>query len=102
MPGRAPGLEEGATRAMSEARIRYTAVLEDDTSPLEDALARGAGRPIVLWGHPGIGQAAVLEAAAAAAGRRIRTIEPADLKSWEALRDVSASGHFRQISLEKF
>jgi hypothetical protein len=80
----------------------YARAIEDDAGPLHEVIRRGLTRPLVLWGHPEIGQTSLLKAAARGAGLPYREIEPEQLESWEGYRDVSDSGHFRELSLEKF
>jgi len=87
---------------MARAKITFETTIERDSAALDEAIRTGYDRPILLWGHPEVGRATLVEHAARSAGLPFRRMRAQDIEGWDGFRDVSDSGHFRQVSLEKF
>jgi hypothetical protein len=82
--------------------IPVVATVADDSGPFLAAIACGLPQPLLLWGHPEVGQTALVEEAAAAAGLPCRTLPAEELEAWDGFKDLSDSGQFRERSLESF
>lgn len=87
---------------MARKHVTFSATIEDDSSQLEQRVRDGFTRPLLLWGHPEVGRSGLVEAAADAAGLPFRRINAQEFEGWDGFRDVSDSGHFRAVTLEKF